>query len=478
MSRSEDHELTGLWKNYRQQQSYYTKLLSTPAGKRNADPDSVAAMLNRQEKELLRRSAAYRNMKERLAVTWQDVQKHLQPGETAVEFVRFNNTFNIIAANAKADTFYYAALLLRPQDAAPQFVVLCKEQQLLATLKKFPYKAAINSRGQKSAGYVQSTTNVLYKLLWQPLEPYLTHTKTVYFSPVGLLHRVAFAAIPYKKNALLCDRYDLVQLTSTRQVALQETRSPAPVSIAMFGGINYNRQAVDTGFGLYAHTSVKYRGADLDSFYFLPNTLTEINAIKADAEALQKQYFAFTADNATEAAFRSLGGNNSPEVIHFATHGFTFPDNTAEQGNNAGVPFKASDDPLLRCGLVMAGGNKGWKGKAGSEEDDGILTGLEISAVQLPHTQLAVLSACETALGKIEGSEGVFGLQRAFKLAGVNYVMASLWQVPDKETAEFMETFYTHWLAGKTIREAFFTTQQAMRKKYTPYYWAGFTLVQ
>jgi CHAT domain-containing protein len=246
----------------------------------------------------------------------------------------------------------------------------------------------------------------------------------------------------------------------------------------MFGGINYNRQAVDTGFSLYAHTSMKYRGAELDSFYFLPNTLTEINVIKADAEALQKQYFAFTADNATEAAFRSLGGNNSPEVIHFATHGFAFPDNTAKQGNNAGAPFKASDNPLLRCGLVMAGGNKGWKGKAGSEEDDGILTGLEISAVQLPHTQLAVLSACETGLGKIEGSEGVFGLQRAFKLAGVNYVMASLWQVPDKETSEFMEAFYAQWLSGKTIREAFFTTQQAMRKKYAPYYWAGFILVQ
>lgn len=475
MSRSEDHELTGLWKNYRLQQSYYTKLLSTPANKRNADPDSVAAMLNRQEKALLRRSAAYRNIKQRLAVTWQDVQKYLQPGEAAVEFVRFNNTFNIIAANAKADTFYYAALLLRPQDAAPQFVVLCKEQQLLAAMKKFPYKAAVNSRGQSPAGYVQSARNVLYKLLWQALEPYLTHTKTVYFSPDGLLHRVAFAAIPYKNNTLLCDRYDLVQLTSTRQVALQEAQSPAPVSIAMFGGINYNRQAVDTG--LYAHISMKYRGADLDSFYFLPNTLTEINTIKADAEALQKQYFAFTADNATEAAFRSLGGNNSPEVIHFATHGFAFPDNT-KHGNNTGAPFKASDNPLLRCGLIMAGGNKGWKGKAGLEEDDGILTGLEISAVQLPHTQLAVLSACETGLGKIEGSEGVFGLQRAFKLAGVNYVMASLWQLPDKETAEFMETFYTHWLGGKTIREAFLTTQQAMRKKYAPYYWAGFTLVQ
>jgi CHAT domain-containing protein len=88
------------------------------------------------------------------------------------------------------------------------------------------------------------------------------------------------------------------------------------------------------------------------------------------------------------------------------------------------------------------------------------------------------LSACETGQGRIEGSEGVFGLQSTFKLAGVNYIMASLWQVPDKETAEFMETFYSHWLGGKTIRQAFFTTQQIMRKKYAPYYWAGFTLVQ
>ena len=72
----------------------------------------------------------------------------------------------------------------------------------------------------------------------------------------------------------------------------------------------------------------------------------------------------------------------------------------------------------------------------------------------------------------------MFGLQRAFKLAGVNYIMASLWQVPDKETAEFMETFYSHWLAGETIRKAFLTTQHSMRKKYAPYYWAGFTLVK
>lgn len=475
MAQSKDSELALLWKNYLQQKSFYTNLLLTPVTQRSANADSVAAMLNLQEKAILRRSADYRNMKERLAITWQDLQKHLQPGETTIEFIRFNGSSNMYK-NAKADTFYYAALLLRPQDTVPQFVVLCREKELIATMKKFPYKAVVNSRGKKTMGYPQSAMNALFQLLWQPLEPYLAHTKKVYFSPAGMMHRVAFAAIPYKKNELLCDKYNLVQLTSTRQVALQEARSPAPVSIVLFGGINYNHQSIDTSSNLYAHVYQKSSGADPDSFYFLPNTLKEVNTIKTNAESLQKLSVVFTGDNATEAAFRKLGGDKSPETIHFATHGFALP-NTV-RGSNTGTPFKTSDNPLLRCGLVMAGGNKGWKGEAGLNEDDGILAGLEISAVQLPNTQLAVLSACETGLGKIEGSEGVFGLQRAFKLAGVNYIMASLWQVPDKETAEFMEIFYTHWLGGKTIRQAFFTTQQTMRKKYAPYYWAGFTLVQ
>lgn len=476
MEQSGDSVLTMLWKNFLQQKLYYTNLLLSPAAQRNPGADTIATKLNQQEKEILRRSAEYRDMKNRLSTTWQDVQKHLLPGETAIEFVKFNGQAYSYTDLKVADTAYYAALLLRPQDTAPQFVILCEENQLAAAMKKFPYKALINSRGQKQAAYAQNSTNALYRLLWQPLEPFLTHTKTVYFSPDGLLHRVAFAAIPYKNDGLLCDKYDLVQLTSTRQIALKETRSPAPISIAMFGGINYNSQPVSTMPQLYSRIHNGNRSADLDSFRFLPNTLAEINAIKKEAAAAQKLFIVFTGDNATESAFRNLRGGHSPEIIHFATHGFTLSDTAIH--NTSATTFRASDNPLVRCGLVMTGGNKGWNGKAAPGEDDGILTGLEISNVQLPNTQLAVLSACETGLGKIEGSEGVFGLQRAFKLAGVNYIISSLWQVPDKETSEFMETFYACRLGGKTIREAFLHTQQLMRKKYAPYYWAGFTLVK
>ena len=98
--------------------------------------------------------------------------------------------------------------------------------------------------------------------------------------------------------------------------------------------------------------------------------------------------------------------------------------------------------------------------------------------MNLSNTELVVLSACETALGDIKGSEGVFGLQRAFKMAGVKKRIVSLWQVPDKETAELMTAFYTYWMKGKTIEESFGQAQADMQKKYSPFYWAAFVLVE
>lgn len=98
--------------------------------------------------------------------------------------------------------------------------------------------------------------------------------------------------------------------------------------------------------------------------------------------------------------------------------------------------------------------------------------------MNLGNTALVVLSACETALGDVKGSEGVFGLQRSFKMAGVKNLVVSLWQVPDKETVELMTQFYTHYMSGKPVSESFNLAQSEMRKKYAPFYWAAFVLVE
>jgi CHAT domain-containing protein len=188
---------------------------------------------------------------------------------------------------------------------------------------------------------------------------------------------------------------------------------------------------------------------------------------------------------ATEESFKTLG-NPSPRIIHLATHGFFFPDVRGEgrdlRGGQEEPVFKISEHPMIRAGLVLAGGNHAWKTgkplKPGME--DGILTAYEISQMNLSNTELVVLSACETGLGDIQGNEGVYGLQRAFKIAGAKYVLISLWQVPDFQTQEMMTAFYTHWLEAKrSIPDAFRAAQQAMKSKYPePFNWAGFVLVE
>jgi CHAT domain-containing protein len=195
---------------------------------------------------------------------------------------------------------------------------------------------------------------------------------------------------------------------------------------------------------------------------------------------------------ATEEVFKGLSGK-SPKVIHIATHGFFFKNQystqTKEEVSNSPKkvnPFfrdmylnqyEIALNPLLRSGLILAGGNYAWQyGDNPYEAEDGILTALEISNLDLSNTDLVVLSACETGLGDVESSEGIYGLQRAFKMAGVNSIIMSLWQVPDKETAEFMTNFYENWLSNQSARQAFKTTQLQMAKKYRtePEKWAGF----
>jgi CHAT domain-containing protein len=190
---------------------------------------------------------------------------------------------------------------------------------------------------------------------------------------------------------------------------------------------------------------------------------------------------------ATEESFKQIGQSGpSPRILHVSTHGFFFPDpvnpQSAIQNPLSEEPvFKLSDHPMIRSGLILAGANHAWKaGRPLGNREDGILTAYEISQLDLRNTELVVLSACETGLGHIDGNEGVFGLQRAFKIAGAKTLVMSLWQVPDYQTQELMTVFYEKLLTGKLApRLALRAAQDEMRKRhYEPYYWAGFVVVE
>ena len=194
-------------------------------------------------------------------------------------------------------------------------------------------------------------------------------------------------------------------------------------------------------------------------------------------------------EKANEESFKNLSSTNC-NILHVATHGFYLP--TEKAGNNnflKSMPMFTSNtngvihfDPIatsmLRSGLAFAGGNKAWKGEQVPVGiDDGIATSSEISNMNLSNTDLIVLSACETGLGEVN-DEGVFGLQRAFKKAGANTIVMSLWKVNDYITQMMMTSFYEHLLSGKSKRDSFRLAQQEIRAEYpNPYQWAAFIML-
>jgi CHAT domain-containing protein len=265
----------------------------------------------------------------------------------------------------------------------------------------------------------------------------------------------------------------------------------------VYGGIIYNTDTTtllakaekyhktDNNLMAYNRSST---GDNRSGFRYLPGTLKEAEIISAKLKKNSISTTSLSGTDALEESFTALSGKTSPSIIHISTHGFYYPDTISDklrkQMNLSGTgekQFRYSDDPLLRSGLLMAGANLAWKGATlPPNVEDGILTAKEVSNMNLMNTQLVVLSACQTGQGDVKGSEGVEGLQRGFKMAGVRYLIMSLWEVPDKETTEFMDTFYDNWLGGKEIHEAFRETQTRMHKMYKdePFKWAGFVLVE
>lgn len=153
------------------------------------------------------------------------------------------------------------------------------------------------------------------------------------------------------------------------------------------------------------------------------------------------------------------------------THGFARPSKDGK-GN-----------PLLECGLLLAGSNKKLSLVGNIPENDGILTGLEIAALDLRGCELVVLSACETALGQVNAGEGVAGLRQAFQLAGAREVIATLWQIPDRDTVQLITALFRELANGKDRDEALRIAQReliAFRKKNLgaahPFFWAAFTV--
>jgi CHAT domain-containing protein len=341
----------------------------------------------------------------------------------------------------------------------------------------------------------------LTELIWKPILPYLKEGCTIYYAPSGKLHRINLEAISIDKNQAMLDVYNMVSLQSTRQLIQQGTSNRILTNALLMGGISYSKNenfvSADTSNKNQSsenssHTDQNrgFNYAAMDTIYNskvswkeLTFTGKEVDNIATTLQKKNINYILKKEQEATEDNFKKICKATSPSIIHLSTHGYFFPDQNEKRSDlNIDEPiYKMSDHSLIRSGLILAGGNDAWQGYVdNTAEEDGILTSLEISNMDLSNTELVVLSACDTGLGDIKGSEGVFGLQRAFKSAGAKYLIMSLWQIPDKQTSKLMTLFYQKWLDDNmSIPDAFHAAQKQMKDDgFDPYQWAGFVLIQ
>lgn len=408
-----------------------------------------------------RQSAKYRT-NDRMKITWSDVKKNLKKNSAAIELIHSETLLGM--------------LIISNELTEPVFVPLTEVRKLRHELDSL---SLLPSQQYAEALYAEDKLH-LYDRLWKPAERYLSNINTIYLSPTGMTNSIAFNAIKTPDGKALIDRYDIYQLTTTAFIASPETAiGTGTFETAIFGGILYDEnQAADQGgrvASAQAHRGS--RGAEAEAFCFLNGTISESRAVSEVMAQKGSSHF-ISGSDATEQTFVSLS-EHSPSLIHLATHGFYIPtpemvDEVAYLNRYPGSKYHS----MQRCGLAFANANETWDGDTSREfSNDGILNANEIAVLDLSNTQLVTMSACETALGDY-GIDGVYGLQRGLKQAGVRSIMASLWSVDDECTSVFMSDFYKSWIQGLSLHESLKEAVAKVRQEYaSPYYWAAFILL-
>lgn len=398
-------------------------------------------------------------------ITWKDVQSRLAESDIAIEFAK---------CCSDGQNVSYAAILLRQDWDRPIVIRLSSEREMNVQWEK-GYKAYRDNDG-------------LYALIWGKIEQYLKGVKKIYFSPYGVLSQMNIEILKNPGGKIMNEIYEMYRVSSTSDLC--EAGIIEYNTAVLFGGLNYD---LDTALMRTAAANHSDKAIPINNFFEfdttvtrsgwsnLPWTKTEIEQIGSILEKESIQYLTFMSEDGTEEAFKALSGR-SPQILHIATHGFYLNQKQAEKTKPDLLKRDMNDShiyPLRRCGLILSGGQHAWLGEDLPDEiNDGILTAEEIAGLNLSGTDLLVLSACQTGLGDI-GTDGVYGLQRGFKIAGVETIIMSLWNVSDQATSLMMRTFYRNLVKGRSKRESFSAAQKEVRKKYNddPYYWAAFIML-
>lgn len=450
-------------------------------GKKNRTLDEEFEMQSLSDVVLRYQKEHKNEYRKDFRIRWTDVQSKLNDGDIAIEFIT-------VPDESGYDN--YAALSIKKGMESPRLTKLANFKQL--------------SSVPVSAIY---TTSKLYDLIWGPLEQELEGVQNVFFAPAGMLYNTGIEYLPNEDDLNFCALRNVYRLSSTKEIVLK--KATAHNKGALFGGINY-----DTKVSTLAKQSPHYdvnsssdRNNSLDSldlrgattlggFSFLEGTMEEVGDISMVLLESDIPADMYLGDDGSETMFKNLNGSDV-NVLHIATHGFYYANKRIGRASTLDKVFRdlnlhfASDDiqtldedkMLTRSGLILAGANNVIKKIAlPNGVEDGVLYADEIANVNLSKVDMLVMSACQSGLGDIAASEGVFGLQRGFKLAGVSSIIMSLWKVNDEATRILMTEMYKNLAKGQGKREALTNAQMYLRliedgRFDEPAYWAAFILL-
>ncbi len=461
------------------------KAASTPE-EYTTEVGRLESEVKRLEDQVRRKSAAYRATSQPIELA--RVQKAIPADAALIEMVLYQ-PFDARkwGMDVKLEPRRYAAYSVG-RSGAPRWIDLGEAEGIDKAADRF-----LEALADPDSADVNKLGRALYDKAMKPVVAQLGQSKTtkLLVAPDGLLNLVPLGAVVDESGKHLIRRFTFTYLTSGRDLlrigaGARAKSSPLIVADPTFDAAGEKDKEKDTAgtraagaLATRGRRSRDFRGMKWDR---LPGTAEEADALVkllADARVLR-------GNRATEAALKKVSG---PRVLHVATHGFFLPAEPPAQAAEiaaltaAGPPTtvfasqtaadsSGPENPLLRSGLALAGANK-----LSSGNEDGILTALEAAGLDLWGTQLVVLSACETGVGKVTEGDGVHGLRRALVIAGAETLVMSLWQVDDKATRELMTGYYERLGQGEGRSEALRQVQLKMlrsERRSHPYYWASF----
>jgi CHAT domain-containing protein/Tfp pilus assembly protein PilF len=444
-----------------------------PLSEQQAAITKLEAEVQRLEAAVSARSAEFRAQSQ--PVTIESVQAAM-PADTALIEITSYRPFNTQAKNRseRYGPARYAAYILRkegPVASGPAGVL----QQ--ASWVDLGDAVVINNDVDELRRALRnpSSTNVkqvgkaLYEKVMRPILPLLGKTHRLFLSPDGDLNLIPFAALVDEQERYLVETYSITYLTSGRDLLRLQVHTVSKQGPVVFANPLFNQVSdtdkTDKQTAPAPDSGSRGRPWDLRNVKFkpLPGTAQEAKALGDILSGVKL----WTGAQATEAALKQVSG---PSILHIATHGFFLPDQAQAFGESArGIMVSpqaqsGGENPLLRSGLALAGVNQHQSGAG----EDGVLTALEATGLDLWSTRLVVLSACETGLGEVKNGEGVYGLRRALVLAGSESQVMSLWAVSDAATRDLMADYYKRLQAGEGRTEALRQVQLTMIKSNTP----------